>query len=256
MTPKDPTLIHLEEWFNSAQDRPQQWFTTHARIVTIISAFVVAFVLQLDAFEVFHKISADPDLRAKLVAHADRLEKEADAVFHVPDAEAQKEHEEIVNELRRRHPEMGTSLDERPNVSTLSDLNKWLNEKLNGVKNASDISAEYKGLLLKAKLGSGSESFGKVNDEFNQTGFELLPNPYPNILSRDWRFRRFWRLSGDWSWPKRRLFGILASAALLSLGSPFWFNTLKSLTNLRPKLAEEIDKDPSQLSEKNPTANK
>jgi hypothetical protein len=31
---------------------------------------------------------------------------------------------------------------------------------------------------------------------------------------------------------------------------PFWFNMLKSLTNLRPALANEVDKDPKQLPEK------
>jgi hypothetical protein len=37
---------------------------------------------------------------------------------------------------------------------------------------------------------------------------------------------------------------MLAAAALLSLGSPFWFNTLKTLTNLRPVLAGKTDKKP------------
>src|SRR5262249_36570819 len=155
------------------QDRAQQWFTTHSRIVTIISAFVVAFVLQLDAFDVFHRISADRDLRAKLVAHADRLEKEADAVFPTSDADAQKEHEQIIGELRHKHPEIDNRLDQRPNAANLNDLDKWLSEKLNGIKNSSEISAAYKGSLLKARLGAGSKSLGNVNNEFKKTGFDL-----------------------------------------------------------------------------------
>ena len=43
----------------------------------------------------------------------------------------------------------------------------------------------------------------------------------------------------------QHLLGLLASAALLSLGAPFWFNILKSLTNLRPLLAQEVDKNPN-----------
>jgi hypothetical protein len=31
---------------------------------------------------------------------------------------------------------------------------------------------------------------------------------------------------------------LLATAALLSLGAPFWFNTLKGLVNLRSQVAE------------------
>jgi hypothetical protein len=37
--------------------------------------------------------------------------------------------------------------------------------------------------------------------------------------------------------------GILATAALLSMGAPFWFNLLKSLTNLRPVVANKQDSD-------------
>jgi hypothetical protein len=50
------------------------------------------------------------------------------------------------------------------------------------------------------------------------------------------------------SWPLRHLVGILMSIALLSLGGPFWFNLLKQLSDLRPALADEVDKDPKQLA--------
>ena len=39
-------------------------------------------------------------------------------------------------------------------------------------------------------------------------------------------------------------------SALLSLGAPFWFNTLKSLTSLRPSLASAIDQNPHQTPAK------
>jgi hypothetical protein len=35
--------------------------------------------------------------------------------------------------------------------------------------------------------------------------------------------------------------GVLLTAALLSLGAPFWFNMLKQLVNLRPVLANKQD---------------
>ena len=44
-------------------------------------------------------------------------------------------------------------------------------------------------------------------------------------------------------WPQgfnwKQLFGVLVSGALLSLGVPFWFNSLKVLTNLRPIVANK-----------------
>ena len=42
---------------------------------------------------------------------------------------------------------------------------------------------------------------------------------------------------------KQQLFGILIGAALLSLGSPFWFNALKRMLSLRTSVADAIDKE-------------
>jgi hypothetical protein len=237
---KDPTLVHLEEWFNSAQDRAQQWFTTHTRIITVIAAFIAAFLLQLDTFEVFHRISSDAELRAKLVAHADSLRKEGEIVLK-SDLGDQTTHQAILTDLKNRKSEFGTALDATPHFTTLSELQKWLTERLAGNKNADEIAATYIQLFLQKRYGSAADSFKEVNSEFQKSGFDLLPNPYPSLLS------------GKWSWPRRHLLGILVSAALLSLGAPFWFNTLKSLTNLRPKLAEEIDKDPKQIPQNSGT---
>jgi hypothetical protein len=56
---------------------------------------------------------------------------------------------------------------------------------------------------------------------------DLIPEPYPSLRALLWSMcpvnRQFW--------------GILASTGLLSLGAPFWFNLLKSLSSLRPALA-------------------
>jgi hypothetical protein len=47
-----------------------------------------------------------------------------------------------------------------------------------------------------------------------------------------------------------RTFGELSrAAALLSLGAPFWFNALKTLSNLRPVLANREQKE-REASEK------
>jgi hypothetical protein len=86
------------------------------------------------------------------------------------------------------------------------------------------------------KFNQARNQFADVTDAFSKTRFQLMPDPYPG--------------PGEWSWPLPHLLGILASAALLSLGAPFWFNVLKSLANLRPMLANEVDKDPKQLPSK------
>jgi hypothetical protein len=39
---------------------------------------------------------------------------------------------------------------------------------------------------------------------------------------------------------------MLFTAALLSLGAPFWFNTLKKMSSLRPALARLVEEQPRQ----------
>jgi hypothetical protein len=65
----------------------------------------------------------------------------------------------------------------------------------------------------------------QIRGLLQQSGFELIPKPWPGF-----------RYAGQ------ELPGILLSALLLSLGAPFWFNTLKSVTNLRPVVAGKQDK--------------
>lgn len=67
-----------------------------------------------------------------------------------------------------------------------------------------------------------------VSDELR---LKLVPDPYPSP------FYEYWKPS----W--RHFFGILASAALLSLGAPFWFNVLKTFSSLRPAAADHADRD-------------
>jgi hypothetical protein len=63
---------------------------------------------------------------------------------------------------------------------------------------------------------------GEVEQIQNTLGIRIVPSPYPGL---------------DYS--KDSLPGLVLTVLFLSLGAPFWYNTLKRLTNLRPVLAEK-----------------
>jgi transposase-like protein len=71
----------LSKWFTAAQDRAQQWFQMHTRIFTIICGIVLAFLLQLDAAEIFKFVSTNATSRAALAASADKLVDRADGIL-------------------------------------------------------------------------------------------------------------------------------------------------------------------------------
>src|SRR5260370_36244305 len=57
----------FQRWFGSAQDRAEQWFQMHVRIVTIVAAIVTAFLLQLDTGDIYRQLSDQPQLVEALV---------------------------------------------------------------------------------------------------------------------------------------------------------------------------------------------
>ena len=52
------------------QDRAEQWFQTHVRIVTIVAAILVSVFLQLDSVEIYDKLRHEPKLVEALVKAA------------------------------------------------------------------------------------------------------------------------------------------------------------------------------------------
>ncbi|HTA92222.1 MAG TPA: hypothetical protein VK745_21735 [Polyangiaceae bacterium] len=78
----------------------------------------------------------------------------------------------------------------------------------------SSTFATFTGLIGQAK---------GIQTELGSAQFQLIPSPYPG-------------LNFD-----KHIWGIIASAVLLSLGAPFWFNLLSSASSLRPVLAQKVD---------------
>ena len=60
----------FQRWFGSAQDRAEQWFQTHVRIVTIVFAILTAFLLQLDNGDIYRQLHDQPKLVDALVQSA------------------------------------------------------------------------------------------------------------------------------------------------------------------------------------------
>ena len=188
-------LNNLEKWFDSAQDRAQQWFTMHARVVTIIASIILAFLLQLDAMALLKQVSSDKQLRDDLVKTATQ----------------------------------GCLLSTGAEVFT------------NGTTPTTNS------VLYQQQFTVWTNALNSVIKTSGQDGLQLLPSPYPiQVASWKWYCVPTFKLIAPWSWPKGHLLGIIISAALLSLGAPFWFNTLKSLVNLRSSLADQIDEKPKQ----------
>jgi hypothetical protein len=80
----------FQRWFGSAQDRAEQWFQIHVRIVTIVAAVLVSVFLQLDTVEIYDKLRHEPKLVEALVKAAPGTLEQGAAVQGQLDADARE----------------------------------------------------------------------------------------------------------------------------------------------------------------------
>jgi len=238
----------FQRWFGSAQDRAEQWFQTHTRIVTVVCSICAAFVLQLDTADIYRQLRASPALAQGLAKAASSVIEQGTRILEPNNAPA---HQAYLQWLEKHQDE---ALNAIPAARTPDEYRQALNAQLsaNNVspEDAKGLIEEYDRLYATAatKFEEVSrEQAERLRETVSEAGFDLMP---VNFLGR-WDQPTETQLHG---WPRLRrqmdhtfshLLGILATAALLALGAPFWFNLLKNLTSLRPALATLIEKRPT-----------
>jgi hypothetical protein len=223
-------------WFDACMDRISQRFAMQMRIWTVVLALAFAFVAHLDGLKLIQQFWADPAQRDALAAAAAEMSAQADAILGNRNASVPAIYGQAMAELRSgAFAEQVKLLNPPATFATQPEAEQWLRSQLPGNTRAEAIVQDYRSRVaadLKARISDLRSRFAATESALQAAKFELVPSPYP-----DWRTY----LAG--SRPSRHFWGTLVSAILLSLGAPFWFNSLKSLTNLRPLLAQKQKKE-------------
>lgn len=251
----------IEAWFDMVMKRVSQRFTMQIRIWTVVFAFVLAFGIHLDSFDIFNQLLGNPALRQKLVDQSEAMLKEADAVLGSPTAGSQSTEltvspkvlddqmkELIDKDLDKNKEATPGLLGTRPKFNNVTEAETWLQNNLKPEvtqDRKNELSAKYRGRVI-----SGLRAEAKnISDLFQNAGLKLLPEGLPR-----WdKNKGLGVFLGDWIayfWPdnRRSLFGFLVTAGLLSLGAPFWYNALKTLSNLRPMVATKQEKQKQEIA--------
>lgn len=229
----------LETQFNTAMDRVSARFALQMRLWTVLFAGLIAFGVQLDSFKLLDQLWSNPQMRAGLVNSQDAMLKEAASVIALPPGSAQvsiagaepRAYTAALDALKTKEPAATKDLGAvSPDFPSLDAAVKWIEPKLIGDENAKKtLIAEYT-RLVSAELMDRAK---KIREKLESSGFQLIPSPYPSFPPEG----------------KKHISGIFISWALLSLGAPFWFNALKTLSNLRPVLAAaQTPKDKDQTA--------
>jgi hypothetical protein len=237
----------FQRWFGSAQDRAEQWFQTHARIVTIMFAIAVAFLLQLDTIEMFRQLRARPRTVEALTQAASGVVEQGRNILDPGNTAARQSY---LLWLKKR-PQF--TLEKMPISGTDAGYRQAIQARLQDdvtkgslkPQEMAPLLADYDALKdegVQEFLKAGKENVRQLQETLADADFPLAPASFLGRWDDPKHGRDFWSRVGLF-WP--HLFGVLITAGLLTLGAPFWFNLLKNLMSLRPAVANLIEKRPT-----------
>jgi hypothetical protein len=211
----------LEAGFNSTMDRVRQRFTLQMRIWTIVFSAVFAFAYHMDAKRIYSQLSTDPALRASLSSVSNDLMKTYTEVNAAPSTPS-------------------APMEQKPAEATAGEQTTTEKKKGGGEEVSGDLKAERKQPAA-AKVAAENDPTpeGRTKDLDERT--DRLSQAYRQVRSKltDSNLALFEVPRPWYHWKTSEIFGILAMTAFLSLGAPFWYNTLKNLVNLRSQVAQK-----------------
>jgi chromosome segregation ATPase len=270
ITEVDATKAAVEQWFNGAVDRAQEWFLGWIRAITITVGVLMAFVCQWDAVEIFKQVSGTNNaLKNALVENRaivltkgeatlnvsevgggllERLQKawnekhtpkleNLDGIKNISEMEAKIVGLVKVISAEEAKPEADKEAKKDPEVTEATP--QQVADKAKSITDVNKAKTDFNNLLSEEEnsyLKSQKEAFDSLAKDVSLNGFEFIPKD-------GWRWVTKRGKDGkveDCDYWKH-FFGMLIFAALLGLGAPFWFNILKNLSNLRPALAKLLD---------------
>jgi len=230
-------VVRVDAWFETVMDRTSDRFKTWSRYVTVAFALIFGLILQIDSLALYKRLSTDEALRGRLLSMADAVSDQAKTLLdpHQPNnVIASTTILKVLQEQRFAQGESAAKLTAAPPaLRTEMEGEKWLISQLGGAADRDAFLDEYRRQypeVVKAGLSELQGTLSQLHDKVEATTPGLIPDR-PVLAT----------YADPMAWV-----GMLMTVAFLSLGAPFWFNALRSLSALKPvvsqKLAEEEKK--------------
>jgi hypothetical protein len=221
----------FEQWFDSTMARVSQWFVMHSRWVAVALAVLLAFATHLDASDLLARLSREPETRARLVAMTNTLLDQTPAAVDAT-RKVSAVYYTTLQAIIDKSPERFTG--DKPvseAIRSRSDAVLWIRQHAKEGVDQAALVKEFNDAVEKAlgsELDQALDRMTTVKADLDRTGLSLIPTA-AHLDSCG--------LFGFGHGPAH-FGGIIASILLLTLGAPFWFNTLKSLSSLKPVVAQ------------------
>ncbi|HKW32766.1 MAG TPA: hypothetical protein VJN92_07160 [Candidatus Acidoferrum sp.] len=271
-SPSEPRLEDLRDWFDRVMDRASQRFTVQARLITVVLACIFVCAWHFNAVRLLQSLSEGAELRAKLAAAAEGIAKQVEQLPRskqggprvVPEVYRQamisilrpfsaeispenersdakpvakhrgrtKEREKVAAIAVPTEDSVTTAakskamheLETVPGFASREEAESWLRTSLDRNPSGGRLAAAYQ-QEVNAELINDSD---KLLDQSASLKGELARSQFTLFVSTQ---------------SPSETPGLLLSVALLSLGAAFWYNTLKNLASLRPRLATRQERN-------------
>src|ERR1700680_2599870 len=200
--------------FDQIIDRVAGRFTSSTRVVTIVLALTVAFAIQLDAIGLINRLSTDTQLRQSLIQTAKNIDQRQ------PSAGVSSQSSSELAAAKSAEDQKGSagSLQKKsaaPNLPTSPDNSAPKDTKLESKDSANSANQPGDKIRASTQPATDGATSTAIPDRV-VSDVDAILGSTGLISAPDWK---------DFS--MRKLLGILLSALLLSLGAPFWYETLK-----------------------------
>ncbi len=227
----------IDKLFPRMEDNLRKRFQYEIRVVSVLSAFLVAVVFQVSTPALLQRLSTEPQFRAQYLASVDKLRDSTKASL-----EQLGKHEDVSDEALRRlqkeHPTLAGQFEEASGKGNskrdvLAELDLIL----------SDLPEQREAILEEYEL-----VLDELYMEQNQAAVDALLSATGELATLDiepWAHGSdFYVTGGRIQWAN--VFGVLLTALLLTFGAPFWFERLQDVAKLRDALSPPKPKEPSR----------
>jgi hypothetical protein len=232
-------------------DRSSDIFTRWIRVITVLVSVLFVVALHIDSGLILHQISTNAEIEAGLLKISDAALAQADETLNAGNRATASLH--AVAGKHQGKP-IAADLNGAPPLVTCGDGRKWLDDY--GKKTSQDVSevqeefADACQQQTVAALGKSENQIDNIQKELADSKLKIVPERVNGQLvfgeENDPMSSRIvsWGKAYRYPWHVR---GTLAMVILLSLGAPFWYNTLAQLANLKPGISKKIDKESSAV---------
>jgi len=209
----------LEAWFNATMDRVSARFTTYIRLWTVAFAAALALGTGLNTVTLLSDLYTNSAFREAISGSATQMMGLAGNVL--PNGPQDAATTRYTDAVTKAIADSSAKADTTPSgIDSENAARAWLTAHVSDTTQQSAALSAFDKALMNERVQDATA----VRTILTTASFDI---------------RQFGWKQGQPYGPQ--IPGALVTAALLSLGAPFWFNMLKQLTNLRPTLANKQD---------------